>query len=204
MTHEFSLLQVMLKGGWVIGFLLILSVLALAILIDRWRAFARSGRDRGELMKSVEPFWKKNPQEAAASCERDGSVPALALAAGLRAKKDGTGDPRGAMDREAKARLMDLETRLPLLGTLGNLAPYIGLFGTVLGIIRAFRDLSLANAGGAAVVSQGIAEALVATASGLFVAVLASAGFNYFQSRLDVLARETELVIDEAAEKLQD
>lgn len=155
-------------------------------------------------MKSLEPFWGgKNLSECVTACDRDGSLAALAVAAGAKAKLDKTGEPRAAMEREAKVRLMALETRLPLLGTLGNLAPYVGLFGTVVGIIRAFRDLALANAGGAAVVSQGIAEALTATATGLFVAVVASASFNLFHARLDRLARETELVIDEASEKIQ-
>jgi len=203
MAHDFSLLRVMLNGGWAVALLLGLSVLAVAILIDRWRAFSRAGRDRDELLRSLEPYWGgKNLAECQAVCERDGSVAALSVAAGVRAKLAKEGDPHAAMEREAKALLLRLETRLPLLGTLGNLSPYIGLFGTVLGIIRAFRDLALASSGGAAVVSQGIAEALVSTAVGLFVAVVASASYNLFQSRLEKLAREAELVIDEAADRL--
>jgi biopolymer transport protein ExbB len=203
MVHDFSLLRVMLNGGWAVGLLLCLSVLAIAILIDRWRAFSRAGRDRVAFLKSLEPYWGgKNLAECLKTCERDGSVAALSVAAGLRAKMDSTGEPHAAMEREAKALLMKLEKWLPLLGTLGNLSPYIGLFGTVLGIIRAFRDLALASSGGAAVVSQGISEALICTAVGLFVAVVASASYNLFQSRLDKLAREAELVMDEASERL--
>jgi biopolymer transport protein ExbB/TolQ len=203
MAHDFSLLRVMLNGGWAVALLLGLSVLALGILIDRWRAFSRAGRDRVELLKSLEPHWGgKNLPECLQTCERDGSIAALSVAAGIRAKIHKTGEPHAAMEREAKALLLNLETRLALLGTLGNLSPYVGLFGTVLGIIRAFRDLALASSGGAAVVSQGIAEALVSTAVGLFVAVVASASYNLFQSRLEKLAREAELVMDEAAERL--
>jgi biopolymer transport protein ExbB/TolQ len=203
MAHDFSLLRVMLNGGWAVGLLLCLSVLAIAIMIDRWRAFSRAGRDRAALLKSLEPYWGgKNLEECLKTCERDGSIAALSVAAGVRAKIDGTVEPHAAMEREAKALLLKLEKWLPLLGTLGNLAPYIGLFGTVLGIIRAFRDLALASSGGAAVVSQGISEALICTAVGLFVAVVASASFNLFQSRLDKFAREAELVMDEASERL--
>ena len=60
-----------------------------------------------------------------------------------------------AMEREAKIQLLRLEARLPLLATIGSIAPFVGLFGTVLGIIQAFQDLALANAGGAAVVVRG-------------------------------------------------
>jgi len=76
-----------------------------------------------------------------------------------------------------------LERRLSILGTLGNNAPFIGLFGTVLGIIRAFHDLSLDVKGGASVVMTGISEALIATAAGLFVAIPAVIAYNYFQRR---------------------
>ena len=85
----------------------------------------------------------------------------------------------------AKARLrIDLERNLGILGTLGNNAPFIGLFGTVLGIIKAFADLSRNQAGGAGAVMSGISEALVATAVGLMVAIPAVMAFNFFQARV--------------------
>src|SRR4029079_12034926 len=73
---------------------------------------------------------------------------------------------------------------LGVLGTLGNNAPFIGLFGTVLGIIKAFADLSRNSAGGAVAVMAGISEALVATAVGLMVAIPAVIAFNYFQAKV--------------------
>jgi biopolymer transport protein ExbB len=83
----------------------------------------------------------------------------------------------------ARERLA-LEKHLGILGTLGNNAPFIGLFGTVLGIIKAFADLAKNQGGGAAVVMAGIAEALVATAVGLLVALPAVVAFNVFQGRI--------------------
>jgi biopolymer transport protein ExbB len=77
-----------------------------------------------------------------------------------------------------------LEKHLGILGTLGNNAPFIGLFGTVLGIIKAFADLAKNQGGGAAVVMAGIADALVATAVGLLVALPAVVAFNIFQGRI--------------------
>jgi len=106
------------------------------------------------------------------------------------------------MDREAKDQLLRFENRLPLLATIGSIAPFVGLFGTVLGIIRAFQDLALANAGGASVVSQGIADALVSTAAGLFVAITAVFFYNLFQARLNEAAKEAEIVISDMNERL--
>jgi biopolymer transport protein ExbB len=80
-----------------------------------------------------------------------------------------------------KVKPAALERGLAFLGTLGNNAPFVGLFGTVLGIIRSFRDLANNTTQGASAVMAGIAEALVATAVGLLVALPAVALFNYFQ-----------------------
>ena len=85
----------------------------------------------------------------------------------------------------AKARLRtELERNLGVLGTLGNNAPFIGLFGTVLGIIKAFADLARNQAGGAGAVMSGISEALVATGVGLMVAIPAVIAFNFFQGKV--------------------
>jgi biopolymer transport protein ExbB len=92
-----------------------------------------------------------------------------------------------AIEAMASARSRErlaLERHLGVLGTLGNNAPFIGLFGTVLGIIKAFADLAKNQSGGATVVMAGIAEALVATAVGLMVALPAVIAFNIFQGRI--------------------
>jgi biopolymer transport protein ExbB len=82
-----------------------------------------------------------------------------------------------------KQRLL-LERHLLVLGTLGNNAPFIGLFGTVLGIIKAFNDLALQGTAGSTVVMRGISEALVATALGLLIAIPAVVAYNHFQGRI--------------------
>src|SRR5262249_52145467 len=99
----------------------------------------------------------------------------------------------------AKARLrVELERNLGILGTLGNNAPFIGLFGTVLGIIKAFADLSHNSGGGAAAVMAGISEALVSTAVGLMVAIPAVIAFNFFQGKV----RKTLARVDAVAHTL--
>jgi biopolymer transport protein ExbB/TolQ len=82
----------------------------------------------------------------------------------------------------------DLKRGLWLVGTIGSLAPYVGLWGTVVGIIRAFQDMAEHGAGGFEVVAAGISEALVATAAGLFVAIIALMFFNYLQVRAGAIA----------------
>ena len=77
-----------------------------------------------------------------------------------------------------------LESRIAILGTLGNNAPFIGLFGTVLGIINAFHSLAQNTKGGPAIIMAGISEALIATALGLFIAIPAVGAYNYFVRRI--------------------
>jgi biopolymer transport protein ExbB len=82
----------------------------------------------------------------------------------------------------------ELKRGLWIVGTIGSLAPYVGLFGTVIGIIRAFRDMAEHGAGGFEVVASGISEALIATAAGLAVAIVALMFFNYLQTRVGAIA----------------
>jgi biopolymer transport protein ExbB/TolQ len=113
------------------------------------------------------------------------------------------------MDRRSSEELMDLESRLSILGTLGSTTPYVGLFGTVLGIMRAFQALAVSTQAGANVVSAGIAEALVCTAAGLAVAVPSVIGYNAFvrmatrlDTRMALAASElAEAVFDKASSK---
>jgi biopolymer transport protein ExbB len=102
-----------------------------------------------------------------------------------------------AMDREITIETIRLERLTSIVGTIGNTAVYIGLFGTVLGIIRAFHDIAAAGAGGMSIVIGGVAEALVCTATGLLVAIPAVIAYNYFMKRVDRFINDMELCASE-------
>jgi len=202
MVQDFSLASIVIKGGWVILFLCLLSVVVFAILYDRWSFFSKNLRPLDKVWTSLESYFNRKAwAEALEACDRNGTFLAQVARAGVEAKL-ARQEVHPAMEREAKSRLLRLEKHLPLLASIASIAPFLGLFGTVLGIIRAFRDLALANAGGAAVVSQGIAEALIATAAGLFVAITAVFIFNSFQAWLNAAAQEAEILISLVSEKL--
>jgi biopolymer transport protein ExbB len=110
-------------------------------------------------------------------------------------KHEGDGDALAGAMQGAKAReKLRLERNLAFLGTLGANAPFIGLFGTVLGIIKAFHDLAGSQSGGPAIVMAGISEALVATAVGLLVAIPAVVAFNYFNRRVRAKMSEVDWI----------
>jgi biopolymer transport protein TolQ len=110
---------------------------------------------------------------------------------------------REAMLRATAAEIGRLEHRLISLATLGNISPFVGLFGTVIGVMRAFEAISRTGSGGLGTVSAGIAEALVATAAGLFVAIPAVVAYNHFVSRVKACASEMDAAASELLSRAQ-
>jgi biopolymer transport protein ExbB/TolQ len=178
-------------GDWVIYGLLLCSAAALAAIVERAVVLLREERELEELRAAVLP--RLNDGLAAVEKAAEG-VPGSAariLRAGLAQAEHG---PAGVEDCLVAAGLIEraaLEKRLLLLGTLGNNAPFVGLFGTVLGVIKAFHDLSQSSAG-PEVVMRGLSEALVATAVGLFVAIPCVVGYNHFQKKVKDILTATE------------
>jgi biopolymer transport protein ExbB/TolQ len=177
-------LDLMLRAGsrWVLWLLLGLSVAAVAVVLERLWFFARERRPRGHLATML------------AALGRSGTAAALTALAGTRSMEvavaraclEHAADGPAAIEEQVAATLererLRYERGLAFLGTLGNNAPFIGLFGTVLGVIRAFAELaSHPGAAGAGSVMAGISDALIATAVGLFVALPAVVMFNLYQ-----------------------
>ena len=188
-----KLMEITIAGGseWVMVVLLLLSVTSLTVIIER-SVFFRAQRQRlDEIDRALRPLISSEEiDDLRDVVERDGD-PTLAAAAAAPGRGDREARERivaGTLERER----LRLERRLTFLGTLGNNAPFIGLFGTVLGIIRAFHDLAKGSIAGHESVMAGISEALVATAIGLFVAIPAVIAFNYFQKQVDRALSITE------------
>jgi len=156
-----QLLAFTLHGAtWVLWLLIALSVASLAVMIERAWFYARHRIDSSKLAAEMRGLL----------AEQQELVGKDALA--------------GAMEGAKANERMRLERNLAYLATLGSNAPFVGLFGTVLGIIKAFHDLAANQAGDPSVVMSGISEALVATAVGLMVAIPAVVAFNFFSRRV--------------------
>ncbi len=163
-------------------FLLVgLSVVQVAILVERGLVMYRSRARRRQLRTLTDTIASGRLADAADMLEGARSLPESVLAAGLARSHDGS----AAVEEVVRARTAEgklaLERRLSFLATLGNNAPFIGLLGTVLGIMHAFANLSMAGGQVSANVMAGISEALVSTGIGLMVALPAVIAFNYFQ-----------------------
>jgi biopolymer transport protein ExbB len=187
---EHSLLDVIRQGGWVLYPLLVCSVLSVTVIVERFWGLARDSRQARRLQALLTESWNdQNAAEAVAICRRDTSPLGPVFFAVLTAPAET--DIQG---RIAQRRLSEAARRLRrfiwLLGTIGSLAPFIGLLGTVVGIVRAFDSMAATGSGGFAVVAAGIAEALIATAGGLLVGILCIFAYNALQVRIASLAAE--------------
>jgi biopolymer transport protein ExbB len=158
-----------------------LSVIQVAILVERGLVMWRTRARRRQLHALGEVVAAGKLRDASDLVEQARSLPEVVLAAGLGRAGDGA----DAVEEVVRARTAEgklvLERRLSFLATLGNNAPFIGLLGTVLGIMHAFANLSMAGGQVSAEVMSGISEALVSTGVGLMVALPAVIAFNWFQ-----------------------
>ncbi len=173
----------LLGGEWVLYLLLALSIWSIAVIWDRFFLFRKKAKD-AELLEEKIPAMLAQGQfkEAKELVEKSESPSGSILKVGLANISAGTEALEQIMESQKIREKMAMEKNLLVLGTLGSNAPFIGLFGTVLGIIKAFNDLALAGTSGPTVVMRGVSEALVATAVGLLIAIPCVAAFNYFQN----------------------
>jgi biopolymer transport protein ExbB/TolQ len=193
------LLDLMLRAGssWILYLLLGLSLAAVTIMLDRIWFYLQERPPRERLAAAVAALGKGGAAAALAKLTDARSMEAAVARACLSHADDGVAAVEerkaGAIEQE-RARY---ERRLAFLGTLGNNAPFIGLFGTVLGIIRAFHDLAGNSLQGTQAVMSGIAEALVATGVGLLVALPAVAAYNIFTRQVERAASASEVLAHE-------
>jgi biopolymer transport protein ExbB len=184
--------QILLEVGAtpIMYLMILLSVLSVAIIIERGWFFAVVSENIAKLAHALGERLNEHDLKGASDLvAASKSAEAAIVAAGLKQLGRGADAAEEAMASATALQRMRLERRLAFLGTVGNNAPFVGLLGTVIGIVQAFEKLQNAGVGGgsagpASDVMGSIAEALVATAIGLVVAIPAVAAFNFFQRKI--------------------
>ncbi len=210
---ETSLVGILKQGSVSMWIIVGCSVIALAVAVERAIAlWGFAGKARGLADAVTRALYRGDAEDGRAQCERSGSPAADVFLAGLVALTPRPGQ-RGppALDRIAAAverqRLqtnLRLRRNLWILGTVGATAPFVGLFGTVVGIMHAFRQMALTGQGGFAVVAAGISEALVTTAGGIAVAIEAVVIYNFMNVHVGKLALQLKLLTEEYLEILRE
>lgn len=193
-----NLRELLAAGGPVLILLLLLSVYSISVILERFiKLRSTISLSRKLIAYCHHPLRSENYQKVEDACRKElvKNTPAAALLSRLVAERH---RPQAELEKLADGiidwEISKLQRRLTVLGTLGSITPFIGLFGTVIGVIHAFKDLAAntATSAGASVVAAGIAEALINTAAGLFVAIPAVIFYNYFLSKTNYFAKELE------------
>jgi biopolymer transport protein ExbB len=169
--------------------LLAASVIALGVFLERlWRFRGLHDQTRALTKETVDALVKRDLDRARQLCEQSNQPIAEIFLEAMRWRNVPLEDLERVLATSRHEAAYDLKRGLWIIGTIGSLAPYVGLFGTVVGIIRAFADMAEHGAGGFEVVAAGISEALIATAMGLAVAIVSLGFFNYLQTRVGLIA----------------
>ncbi|HDQ26768.1 MAG TPA: hypothetical protein ENN43_08510 [bacterium] len=205
MFGDLSFWQMIVKGGITVFLLLLVSIWSWWIIAEKTMRFLSMKLDTRDFMDKLRKnVMKKDFDAAITLCQTTPGPVAAVIYAGIKNRELDRPRLEGAMQRELNYEAERMQKFLDILGTIGNVTPFVGLFGTVLGIIRAFHDLSLSSGGGPSVVADGIAEALIATAAGLFVAVPAVVAYNIFVKKIDSIETQCINAASEFADMIEE
>jgi biopolymer transport protein ExbB len=180
-------------GGPLMYPILLCSVLALAIFLERLWTFFQVRRGTDELAREIDALVAKGRvEEALIVCQRSGSPLSRIYIAALRAKGKPRDQIKDVVEEVGRREAAPLERYLGLLGTIANITPLLGLLGTVYGMIEAFRVISVVGVGTPATLGGGISQALITTAAGLSVAIPTILLHRYLSGKMDRIVLEME------------
>ena len=207
MTSQ-SLLGIVQSGGFAMVPLLLCSLAVWGVIFERvWNYRRLSEGLRTFHLEALNAVLRKDLHALRVLCEENSRIPTARLVM-VALDRLNSNDPRvksrwiEALERKRQLTNHELRRNLWILGTIGSAAPFIGLFGTVVGILSSFQQMAKSGSGGFAVVAAGISEALVATAAGIVVAVIAVMAFNAFQTKWSSLVLTIRLHLEEISELL--
>lgn len=193
----------MQRGGWDMWALLALSIIVVAVPIERLVFFASQHSDTKGLLKQIgDRIAADDLPGALKVCQANKGMLPRILEFGLERGEKNRADITDALSIALMEHLNALERNLSYIGTIAVIAPFVGLTGTVLGIIHAFDEIALKGNASPAVVAQGVSEALITTFSGLIVAIIAVIFFNYFKTRIKDYNQEMIVAANQLAEML--
>lgn len=189
-----SFFEILSQGGILMIPLFILSVLAIYVIAERWRFVNNSRMEVDPFLNNIETLLKSGDQARALDhCDKYNKPLARILKSGIRRLGRPIRDIEDAIHNAGKKEIYGLETRMNWLATIAGVAPLVGFTGTVTGMIRAFMDIqSLQGNVNPSVLAGGIWEALITTATGLIVGIIAYGFYNYLIGRINRMVFELE------------
>ncbi len=191
--------ELMIKGGWVMIPIVLLSLIAIYIFVERWYVIAKAGKEDMNFMDRIKDYIYDGKIEAATDLCKSSNTPASHMVEkGISRIGRPLNDVNTAIENVGKLEVYKLEKGLTTLATIAGAAPMVGFLGTVIGMIKAFYDM--ANAGNnidVSLLSNGIYTAMVTTAAGLVVGILAYFAYNTLVARVEKVIFKLEATSSE-------
>lgn len=191
--------ELALKGGWIMGVLVLLLLLAIYVLIERTLVINKAGKEDRSFMNRIKDYIHEGKIDAAMTLCRTTDTPSARMVEkGISRLGRPTTDVMSAIENQGNIEIAKLEKGLPIMATTASGAPMIGFLGTVTGMVKAF--MSMASAGANVdvnILSTGIYEALVTTVGGLIVGIIALFAYNYLTTRIKGIVNKLEMKIME-------
>ena len=204
MGQQVGFKEILIAGGPVLAGMIVLSIYCVGLIWERWKFFGRHLNGYSELLAKVRAATAAGKLSDAASLAKGHKGLASGVVIATLSGPTSRDERRRAAERAIGRAAAELERGIATLGTIASVAPFIGLFGTVIGVMRAFRDLASAAGAGPGVVAVGISEALINTAAGLLVAIPAVAAFNHFNQRIARFQEDLTWMVDEVLDGLSE
>lgn len=190
---SFNLLSMVMKGGPMMIPLAVLFLLSIYVLIERLITISKASRKNEGLIAGLQGMIKQgNLQSAQAMCAGQATPEGFMLEKGVMRVGQPVHDIREAMNEGASVQLGRLEKNLNILNITGRIAPMFGFIGTIIGVVKIFYDIALAGTVEISVISTGLYEKMISSASGLVVGVIAFVGYHWLNALIDKLARRME------------
>jgi biopolymer transport protein ExbB/TolQ len=199
---SYNIMDLFTTGGWVMWPLLVFSVLMWAVVLERTYIFFKVRPRLKKLSQDVLEAVKSGDKSRAKEIIQKEKSPFSEIFTSLFESKKNREQSERALERNRAKTSQFFKRNLWVLGTIGSASPFIGLLGTVVGIVRAFHDMSEKGSGGFGVVAGGISEALVATAAGLIVAIVALITYNIFITATNQTLQSLKIATDELLDEL--
>lgn len=201
---QYNSMEMLQHGGITLAVLFLCSVFLIAIVIERFYFFQKERVNKELLLTHISSLLAQHDFSSAINlCNENPGFLTRVISEGLERHNLTAQRQEDAMKIAILEENSSMEKFIPFIGTAAVIAPFIGLFGTVLGIIRAFEDIAKNRSTGPEIVSRGVAEALVATAAGLLVAIVAVIFFNYFKNKIKQINLDLSITASKVIELIE-
>lgn len=196
-AQEIRFIDLLIKGGWVMIPLAILTFLGLVIFIERYITIRKASRDESNLMQQVKQSIISGKLDSAVAICRNSNTPlGRMLQKGLLRIGRPIKDIEGAIENVGKLEVSKLEKNISILGIVAGIAPMLGFVGTISGVIRIFYNISLSDNISIGIIAGGLYEKMITSATGLMIGILAYVGYHILNIMVDrvILRMETDAV----------